>query len=118
MRQDWQNNAAQSALPLLCFRIPGVKCDAWMMDLRGDGNTEIVVLSGIQVTAYQTDQTGLWRLAATWTLQFGCKPVMDAARAGQFKPMPPAPPWPDLEVAGQHFRASQPVTPPTCPPQP
>jgi hypothetical protein len=115
MSQEWRG-PTQSLLPA-CLTVVSQKCDAWVTDLRSDGNSEIVVVYASKVYAFQTNQTGAWRLAATWAFQ-GCKPVMDAIRTGQFKPVPPTPPWPDLEIAGQRFPASPPPNPQTCPPQP
>jgi hypothetical protein len=112
MHQDWRINPTQTNLPP-CLTLVRQKCDAWMMDLRSNGSSALLIVYGTEVYAFQADQSGTWQLAATWALR--CAPAIDAMRAGQFKAVPPASPLPDLEVAGQRIPASPPAHQTACP---
>ncbi len=101
LQQDWDKEPG--SLPS-CLTYPNQKCDAWVMDLNGDGKDEVMLLNGMVLTAYQ-QQGAAWHLIGSWEVIAACDKVRDALNAGQFKMVPPPPlPWPDVKVLGQHFR--------------
>lgn len=103
LKQDWGNGGRSYLLPD-CLKLQDTKCNAYVLDLNGDGKTEIL-LKNVQdygqlvVFALQTD--GSWKPAGTMTGSAGCKEVADALAAGRFRSTPPL--FPDLEVAGQRL---------------
>jgi hypothetical protein len=112
MHQDWRVNPTQTFLPP-CLTMAHQKCDAWVMDLRGNGTSAVLIVYGAQAYGFQAEQSGNWQLAATWTPR--CSPAVAAIEAGQFKAVAPSAPWPDLEIAGQRFPASPPAYQTACP---
>ncbi len=103
LKQDWGHGGRSYLLPD-CLKLQDSKCNAYVLDLNGDGKTEIL-LKNVQdygqlvVFALQTDSS--WKPAGTMTGSAGCKEVTEALAAGRFRRTPPM--FEDLEVAGQRL---------------
>ncbi|RQO37203.1 DUF4153 domain-containing protein [Herminiimonas sp. KBW02] len=103
LKQDMRNVERNYMLPD-CLKLEHSKCDAYLLDIDGDGKTEILMRNernyGQAVLfAQQTD--GTWKPAGTMTGGFKCKGVNEDLAAGRAHGV--APLFPDLEVAGERF---------------
>jgi hypothetical protein len=83
--------------------------------LRGDGSAQILVVQGAEVTGFDQDAAGKWRVSGRWLSS--CPDGTKALHEGQFAAAAPGPPaWPDLDVAGRRLRFAQPnAFGPVCP---
>jgi hypothetical protein len=90
-----------------CLRQAGATCDAYLLDLSGDGKAEILVVapvSGWSVVA-QEDARGEWRLVARLHLPGErCVQLREAMRWGGMRTAAPA--LADIEIGGQRFRST------------
>ena len=91
-KQDWHNQSP-------CFGGAAV-CEAYLVDLDGDGRPEVVVNSGTQASIYQQGADTVWR--SVGTLPGYCAGFRDAMQRGDFKTAAPA--WKDLVVARKRYR--------------
>ncbi len=102
LKQDWGNSGRNYLLPD-CLKLQDSKCNAYLLDLDGDGKTEIL-LRNVQdygqlvVFSHQTDG---WKPAGTMTGNQNCKEVAQALAEGRVRTAPPL--FNDLEVAGQRL---------------
>ncbi|MNR90731.1 hypothetical protein D3C72_217220 [compost metagenome] len=102
LSQDWGDGGRNYLLPD-CLKLQDSKCNAYLMDMNGDGKAEIL-LKNVQdygqlvVFMLQTDG---WKPVGTVTGNAGCKEVTEALAAGRFRSA--APLFQDLEVAGQRL---------------
>ena len=92
------------------------KCDAYFVDLDGDGREEVVLGSTTQLWVYRLGDDGVWVELGTIS-GFDCT-LIPALRRGEGKAAPN--PWRDLEVAGRRLHLNlwerAPRTPrPACP---
>jgi hypothetical protein len=96
LNQDWREGSQPRWIPL-CLRFADDHCDAYQLDLYGDGGREIVVvdtsglLTGGEVPSgealrgavFTYDSYG-WHVAAKLGAAWACKSLIDALRAGTF----------------------------------
>jgi hypothetical protein len=102
LKQDWKEDARSYLLPD-CLKLQDSKCNAYQLDLNGDGKTEILLknqhdFGRLVVFAQQTDG---WKPVGTMAGSLDCMEVIDALEAGRFGSV--APVFNDLEVAGQRL---------------
>jgi hypothetical protein len=115
LNQDWRSADNFGQIPACLTMSTNVRCDAFMVDLKGDGTSEIMIVQNLRATGFQVDATGRWRVVGQWLTI--CPNLGAALRAGKVEPAKPEPaPWPDLEVMGQRLRFIRPYAPPSCPP--
>lgn len=103
LKQDMRNVERSYILPN-CLNLEEGKCDAYLLDMDGDGKTEILIgdtrnYGRAVLFSQQTD--GSWKPAGTMTGGFKCKGVAEELRAGRIHSLPP--PFPDFEIAGERF---------------
>ncbi|HUC66997.1 MAG TPA: DUF4153 domain-containing protein [Stellaceae bacterium] len=108
LHQNW-SAAPQPYLLPNCLVSAANRCEAYLLDIDGDGADEVLVadqfpVGSVKVLKQASD--GNWRVAATsFSLFMRCDKVRQALRAGEIKLV--APLWRDIEVAGVklHFDA-------------
>jgi hypothetical protein len=102
----------------MCLTLANKQCDAYLIDLNGDGKPEVLLIGAGQrsgAVVLGEDKNGRWQLAATvpQTLA-GCASIREQLIAGNYRLQPGR--WQDLQVAGQRI-ALQPAEeagPPDC----
>jgi hypothetical protein len=90
-----------------CLRQAGTPCDAYLLDLSGDGKPEILLVvpvSGWSVVAQENGQ-GEWHLVARLQLPGEhCGQLRQAMRSGSMRTTAPA--LADIEIGGQRYRST------------
>lgn len=93
-----------------CLSNPRETCDAWFRDLHGDGQQEILLVSGAETrwwaAVMQADEAGRWSLAGR--LASGCGATLTDLRNGRFDTLSALPGWHELTVAGNRVTAATP----------
>jgi hypothetical protein len=118
MAANWSIRAAEPSYPT-CLRRAGVKCDAYLIDLTGDGKPEVLVVGaerGGGATFMGEDEKGEWRALATLPFDFaGCESLRKSLIAGRFRAVTPIAKV--LEVDGRQIwmQSAQFVPIGTCP---
>jgi Domain of unknown function (DUF4153) len=101
-----QHRREGTYLPLpLCLSNKAFRCDAFFIDLDGDGVDEIILITtprGYNGTVFKVDKDGNWQVVGSLSNDLGCDGALDALRAGQYSLA--ASPWKDMVVAGQTVR--------------
>jgi hypothetical protein len=119
LAQDWTvlSNRRRDVQPLLCLRGAGsAMCDAWVMDLDGDGTSEIVVLERETAHVFQSAAESTWQHVGSWSLPANCPRITGEMMAGRFTTATPEPSrWPDLQVSGMRLRLLENEPVPACP---
>ena len=102
LRWNWRERN-YSPLPL-CLTNKAFKCEAFLIDLDGDGADEIIlaVTPRGNGAVFKSDKDGNWSVAGSLSSDFGCDGVLDALRAGRYSLS--ASPWKDIVVAGETVR--------------
>ncbi len=98
-RQDWSQHH-------LCLDSAQL-CEAYAVDMDGDGQPEVLINTGNEMELYKPDAKGVWKVVGS--LPAYCKGELDALRAGKVTTAPPQ--WRDLVVDGQRVRL---ITPNGC----
>ena len=89
-----------------CLTTAAMACDAWFMDLDGDGRNEILLVYGNDAhwwASVMKPEGGRWRVAATLSSP-PCGASLAAMRAGEVAPTAPLPGWRDLWAAGTRLQ--------------
>lgn len=110
LAQDWRPVAGQ--VPP-CLTRPALPCDAWFLDLDGDGAREILLVYGNDARWWGSVlklADGRWRPAARFASP-DCRGLLTALRQGRFTEAAPLPGWRDLLVSGLRISASPAETP-------
>jgi hypothetical protein len=101
LQQDW--NGIAGVPPCLTSIV--VACDAYFVDLDGDGREEIILSWGSDAAwwaAVMKQDGTVWQPAGA--LASSCPGSFDALRQGRFAAIPAAPaPWRDLLIAGNRL---------------
>ncbi len=100
----WDKPAPFGGVPQ-CLTQAAAKCDAFFVDVDGDGSAEILIVAPTgypQNALFKSDADGKWQKVGSFAGTLRCDPTIAALKAGAVKPVPPL--WPDLEVAGKRFR--------------
>jgi hypothetical protein len=106
LAQDWGNTKVPP-----CLTRAGLGCDAWFLDLNGDGRQEILLVHGddtrFWASVMQLEQ-GHWKAAASLASP-PCPGLLSRMRARGLLLANPVPQWRDVLVAGMRLT---PVSPP------
>ena len=95
--QDWSDAPVPP-----CLTLPAQACDAWFLDLDGDGVNEILLVHGSEArwwAAVMKLEQGKWAPAGTLASP-PCQGSLAAMRAGGVTLADPLPRWRDVLVAG------------------
>jgi hypothetical protein len=101
LRQDWAGNPAVPP----CLTKPTLSCDAWFLDLDGDGRREILLVYGNDARWWATvmkENPGGWTAAATLHSP-ACPGTLAAMRSQGVTPINPVSAWRDILVAGMRL---------------
>jgi hypothetical protein len=110
LAQDWPHNLSGAKVPP-CLTRAGLGCDAWFLDLNGDGRQEILLVHGddtrFWASVMQLDK-GRWKAAAALASP-PCPGLLSRMRTRGLLLANPMPLWRDVLVAGMRLT---PVSPP------
>jgi hypothetical protein len=85
-----------------CLTAATEVCDAYFLDLNGDGRPEILLVTGSESrwwgAVMAADEAGRWNMAGR--LASGCGASLSDLRAGRISALAALPGWDDLQVAG------------------
>ncbi|MYN08733.1 DUF4153 domain-containing protein [Pseudoduganella aquatica] len=105
--RSWTARNLHGALAPRCLREQGAHCDAFLLDLTGDGKPEVVVV-GTELSdssAVLGEQGGKWEQVGSLPYALaGCAPLLAKLKAGEVRAV--AKPMMDLEVGGQRIVAN------------
>jgi hypothetical protein len=100
--RSWTDRGEDGGPALRCLREAGVNCDAFMLDLSGDGKPEVVLIGaepGVG-SAVVGEKDGKWQQVASLPYSLaGCAPLLARLKAGEARAV--AKPLLDIEVGGQ-----------------
>ena len=112
IEQDWQKTAGAP----VCLTQPVSPCDGFFADLDGDGDEEVVLITGGDPYWYGTvlkvGPDKLWKVVAS--INGHCAGMLDALKKGQVTTVMPATVWRDWVILGVHLRP-EPTTLDTTP---
>ena len=98
LARDWHAVAGVPA----CLTMAAQTCDAYFLDLNGDGRPEILLVTGSETrwwgAVMEADEAGRWKMAGR--LAAGCGATLSDLRAGRFGVLSALPGWNDLSVSG------------------
>ncbi|MBV9904084.1 MAG: DUF4153 domain-containing protein [Alphaproteobacteria bacterium] len=101
---DWKNVLGAP----ICLTMADTKCDAVFGDFDGDGDEEVLLISGTDAsfsgTFVKQGKDKTW--TAVGSLNGYCAGMLDALRKGDFATAPPPRGLPDLVVLGVHLHPS------------
>lgn len=107
LNQDWRSSKEERwALPE-CLTLESKQCNAYLIDLTGDGKPEILLIGGenyrTRSAFFAQDKNGAWEVIGTLAGAYiGCMQKIEKALAsGAYRVIPPA--LQDLDVGGQHL---------------
>jgi hypothetical protein len=105
--QDWVKVGRNATVPP-CLTVAGLTCEADLVDLDGDGNSEVIVVTGQGDywwgTVMRQDKNGQWAPSAALRAPH-CPNDLEALRTRRYKLVPhPAPIWRDIQI-GHHAMA-------------
>lgn len=106
LSRDWSALPAADVPP--CLTSPRMTCEAWFMDLDGDGRDEILLVYGSDSRWWATalkEKDGVWNPAGTLASP-NCWGSLAALRDGHFTITAPLPGWRDLLVGGSRLSFS------------
>jgi Domain of unknown function (DUF4153) len=109
IKQNW--GTVQTAPS--CLTMANVRCDAYLIDLNGDGTDEVIVSFGfgiLQSTVFARQPDGSW--TDVGNLNSNCTVVVEALRKGGARPV--APRWSDLMVGDRRVAFTPASWPPDC----
>jgi hypothetical protein len=115
LARDWSRVTSPGVPP--CLTKPALPCDAYFVDLDGDGRDEIVLVYGDDRAWWggvmKEGAAGEWNVAGTLSAP-ACRGSLDALRAGRFAPVDPLPGWRDLLVGGVRLGVVANAKPANC----
>ena len=106
---DWAEQRRHGVDVPFCLHQQGVRCDAFVMDVTGDGQADVLLVGDAPHvgSALLALRDGKWELAGRLPyLLSGCGNLLDKLKAGQVKTV--AKPLPDLEVDGTRIPVEAP----------
>jgi hypothetical protein len=116
LRTAWASKRDAWQLPE-CLRRSGVQCEAFVLDLGGDGQPEVLVANedGKQAVALGADAQGAWKLLGKVSFESApCARVLEQLAAGKVRAV--APLLNDIEIGGMRGRLVAPGPPLGCRP--
>ena len=111
LQQDWTGFNSWE-LPR-CLADSSAECDAFLVDLNGNGRDEIILDDHAQMTVMTADVHGNWSRVGRLIGTSECKELKEALRAGKF--VAAAPQWSDLKVGEIRLELAQPFAAVDCP---
>lgn len=101
--QDWVKVTRDATVPA-CLTVAGLRCEADLVDLDGDGNPEVIIVTGEGGYWYgsvmRQDKDGHWAPFATLPSPH-CTNDLEALRTGHYKLVPhPVLAWRDIQIGG------------------
>jgi hypothetical protein len=117
--QNWSNYERIWELPM-CLTQPGKRCDAFAIDMTGDGKNEILLLpvgTPMNGVVFVEDEHGAWTIYGTLPPELtACESFRQKMIAGEFQAKPAL--AKDLDIGGQRFEVQrhQANRPAKCPP--
>ncbi len=115
VHNDWEKNVAPRYVPD-CLRMKGKSCDAYLLDLSGDGKPEVIVVPAVvdDVPVFGENAQHEWHRVGWLPYAVGgCKSLRAKLTAGNLRPLPPA--LNDFEVSGMRIPVSAAVEDVSCP---
>jgi hypothetical protein len=102
LSKDWKQ-AGQNWLLPGCLNSGAVKCDAYLVDLSGNQQLNVVLFPNSGSVGFVFDQTsnGDWQLAGKFSIAPDCAAVLDALTKGTFQLVEPR--LRDIQVNGQRI---------------
>jgi hypothetical protein len=102
LSKDWKQ-AGQNWLLPGCLNSGAVKCDAYLVDLSGNQQLNVVLFPNSGSVGFVFDQTsnGDWQLAGKFSIAPDCAAVLDALTKGTFQLAEPR--LRDIQVNGQRI---------------
>src|SRR6185437_15681332 len=107
-RQSWAPPQPPGAPTPMCLNNKTFKCDAFFVDLDGDGKDEIVMMDKTsfgRAVAFAEAPDGSWHAIGLMSPQAECKGVREALQAGDYKMTDSA--WKDVAVNGQRLHVEE-----------
>jgi hypothetical protein len=99
VNQDWKSEPKSWRFPP-CLRLEE-RCEAFLADLDGRGEPEILLTTGSWTVVFQASDEGHWAPVGNLTPAY-CAALAEPMRNGQYKAAEPV--WKDLDVEGRRFR--------------
>jgi hypothetical protein len=103
LTQNWSDLGETQWMVPACLRNRSDHCDAFLVDLDGDGVDEVVLAAQQEswmAVAFHQNDAGRWQIIGTF--QLGCERIQQAFQNGEVQAV--APEWRDLDVAGMRLR--------------
>jgi hypothetical protein len=102
VRQDWSLVTDQRWMLPQCLVDGGAQCDAFLLDLSGNGIEDILLIditaAAVRAAVFRQDRDSKWQMDGTVPGGLWCPNVREALRAGKFKIVPAA--FNDIDVGG------------------
>ena len=113
LKQDWSN--VRGRLPF-CLRNVNFHCNAYFVKLGSDGREQIVILGNgssgfvqsFENALFAQQPDGRWALAGQPGPEWNCREAVAALQSGQFKVVPAAPRFHDIEAGGRRLTIDEP----------
>lgn len=105
-KQQWQVMDGTITIPTCLYR-KGQACNAWVLQ-DADNKTLILILSSVNFIGFKENANGTWSAIGSWNFPYGCEnKILETARKGQLKLVPPIPAKRDIEVFGVRLDFNQ-----------
>lgn len=106
LETDWSAMPGSPYSDARCLREAGRRCNAYLLDLDGDGKPEVLAVDAISGDAIvaQEGAGGRWRIAANVGLQGASCAETSAILQDQGLPRAVPPRWADIALGGRRFR--------------
>ncbi|MBV8192932.1 MAG: DUF4153 domain-containing protein [Alphaproteobacteria bacterium] len=99
LQADWNAFKQSWRLPS-CLTEEDHSCEAFLVDLTGDGVPEILLFDGMHAPVFAKDPQGTWQLVGE-VANLHCKGAIEALRSGAFETVPSA--FKDIEANGSRW---------------
>jgi hypothetical protein len=108
VRQDWSLVSDQRWLLPRCLVDDGARCDAFLLDLSGNGTEDILLVDSaagaVLAAVFRLDSDSKWQMDGTVPGGLRCANIREALRTGKFKIAPPA--FNEIDVGGYRVRVA------------
>jgi hypothetical protein len=91
-----------------CGAYNGPACEAFLLDLDGDGKDEVLLYSyrSIDLPIFRQSETGVWNEEGHLHIPPNCEAILDALRKGNYKLASVIHPWRKIQAAGAEVQVS------------
>jgi hypothetical protein len=86
--------AGEAAYTVPCLMVKDQRCDAFVIDVNGDGASEVLVDGSGETSVFSKGPDG-WGVVG-YLQRSGCAGALEALKAGKARPTPS--PWPDIQA--------------------